>query len=87
MNRKLTFLLIAFVCALAATAQPFDGKLIVRGNHHTQRLPGVNERRMERLEKMRQENITIGDDDILPLVIQDLRVFGYFEDDVLVGIE
>ncbi|MBQ2292256.1 MAG: hypothetical protein II245_01125, partial [Bacteroidaceae bacterium] len=59
MNRKLTSLLIAFVCALAATAQPFDGKLIVRGNHHTQRLPGVNERRMERLEKMRQENIAL----------------------------
>ena len=59
MNRKLTTLLIAFVCALAATAQPLDGKLIVRGNHHTQRLPGVNERRMERLEKMRQENIAL----------------------------
>ncbi len=59
MNRKLTTLLIAFVCTLAATAQPFDGKLIVRGNHHTQRLPGVNERRMERLEKMRQENIAL----------------------------
>jgi len=56
MYKKLTTLLSALLCCLLAGAQPLANRIHYRGNHHTHRLPGVNERRLERLEKMRQAN-------------------------------
>ena len=59
MKKKLiTFLVISLGC-LFAGAQPLVTRTPYRGNHHTQRLPGVNEHRLARLEKMREANIAL----------------------------
>ena len=59
MNKKLTAFLVTFLCSLFISAQPLVRPIPPHGNHHTQRLPGVNERRLARLEKMRQANIAL----------------------------
>ena len=45
------------MCSLLAGAQPLRGTVPQRRTHHTHRLPGVGERRMARLEKMRLANV------------------------------
>lgn len=57
MNKYLSTLLIAFMCSLIAVSQSLIRQTPPRGNHHTLRLPGVNERRLARLEKMRETNV------------------------------
>lgn len=57
MKQKLTTFLVTFLCCLFAGAQPLMRQARIHSNHHTHRLPGVNERRLARLEKMRQANI------------------------------
>ena len=59
MNKKLTTLFAAFLCCLFISAQPFARPARPHSNHHTHRLPGVNERRLARLEKMRQANVAL----------------------------
>lgn len=49
----------ALLCVLFANAQPLVREMPIRANHHTHRLPGVNERRLARLEKMREENLAL----------------------------
>ncbi len=56
MLRNLITLFVAFLCCLLVGAQPLIRTNPIRGNHHTHRLPGVNERRLARLEKMRDAN-------------------------------
>ena len=48
---------MAFLCCLFVGAQPLVRQVPLRRNHHTHRLPDVNERRLARLEKMREANI------------------------------
>lgn len=57
MLKKLTTFLITFLCCLFIGAQPLMRPIPSHRFHHTHRLPGVNERRMARLEKMREANI------------------------------
>ena len=57
MKRLLTTFIAALFCCFVAGAQPLLRKAPTRHVHHTQRLPGVNERRLARLEKMREANI------------------------------
>ena len=59
MGKKLTTVIIAFLCCLFVGAQPFARPAHPRAKHHTHRLPGVNERRLARLEKMRQANLAV----------------------------
>ena len=59
MNKKLTTFLVTFFCCLFIGAQPQVRPIPPHRNHHTHRLPGVNERRLARLEKMRQANIAL----------------------------
>ena len=59
MKRFFVAILMAFLCSLFAGAQPFARTTPYHGSHHTHRLPGVNERRLARLEKMRQANIAL----------------------------
>jgi len=59
MKKNLTTLFAALLCCLFAGAQPLVGTVRPHSNHHTHRLPGVNERRLARLEKMRQANIAL----------------------------
>ena len=47
------------LCGLCATAQPFADRNLPHPLHHTQRLPGVNEHRLARLEKMREQNLAL----------------------------
>ena len=58
MNMKKTLLciLMAGFC-LTSSAQPLDLPVTYHRSHHTQRLPGINEQRLARLEKMRQANV------------------------------
>lgn len=53
--------ILLFILALAGFADLFAraqaAPVRIRPNHHTHRLPGVNERRLERLEKTRRQNI------------------------------
>ena len=56
MYRNLITLFVAFLCCFLVGAQPLIRTNPIRGNHHTHRLPGVNERRLARLEKMRDAN-------------------------------
>lgn len=58
MKKYLSLLLFVLLGGLALNAQPYARPVPVRRNHHTQRLPGVNERRLQRLEKMRQRNLS-----------------------------
>lgn len=55
--KNLTTFLAALLCCLSVAAQPYAGSGLILGKHHTQRLPGVNERRLARLEKMREANL------------------------------
>ena len=57
--KKLTTLLVAFFCCLFVGAQPLVRTSRPYSNHHTHRLPGVNERRLARLEKMREANLAL----------------------------
>lgn len=57
MKGNLKILLFALLCCLTVNAQPLARRAPGAYRHHTQRLPGVNERRLARLEKMRQANI------------------------------
>ena len=52
-------MLVALLCSLSVSAQPLVKETPLRGNHHTHRLPGVNERRLARLEKMREANLAL----------------------------
>ena len=58
-KKNLITLLIALVCSISICAQPLIGEIPQRRLHHSQRLPGVNERRLARLAKMREENIAL----------------------------
>ena len=58
MKKYLIAILAALLCSLAVVAQPYAGGLRHR-SHHTHRLPGVNERRLARLEKMRNANLQL----------------------------
>ena len=57
--KNLTTFLAALMCCLSVAAQPYAGSGLILGKHHTQRLPGVNERRLARLEKMREANLAL----------------------------
>lgn len=57
MNKQLTTFLVTFLCCLFIEAHPQARLVSPRRVHHTHRLPGVNERRLARLEKMREANI------------------------------
>lgn len=54
--KNLISILLISLFAMVANAQPLVKETPFRGNHHSQRLPGVNERRLARLEKMREAN-------------------------------
>lgn len=55
--KRLTTIVIVLLCCLFSGAQPLVRPVPPRNVHHTHRLPGVNERRLARLEKMRNANI------------------------------
>lgn len=57
MSKKLTTFIIVFLCYVFVGAQPMVRPFPPRRVHHTHRLPGVNEHRLARLEKMREANI------------------------------
>ena len=57
MKRNLIASLAALMCCLSIVAQPLAGGYVRHRSHHTHRLPGVNERRLARLEKMREANV------------------------------
>ncbi len=59
MKRSLAFFLTALFYSLLAEAQPLVTQTPYHGNHHTHRLPDVNERRLARLEKMREANLAL----------------------------
>ena len=59
MKKNLITLLVALLCGLVAEAQPLLRETPHRRRHHTHRLPGVNENRLARLEKMREANIAL----------------------------
>jgi len=59
MKKFLLTLFVAILGSLAAGAQPLATTTPYHGNHHTHRLPGVNEHRLARLEKMREANIAL----------------------------
>ena len=57
MKKKLTTLLTMFLSCFFVGAQPVARNPRNRHVHHTVRLPGVNERRLAQLEKMREANL------------------------------
>ena len=57
--KNLAILIVTFLCGLTMAAQPLVRETPLHGNHHTQRLLGINERRLARLEKMREANIAL----------------------------
>lgn len=57
MIKYLVTLCTALLCCILVEAQPLVRQNPPHGRHHTQRLPGVNERRLARLEKMRNANV------------------------------
>ena len=59
MKKNLATALVALLCSLFIGAQPLVRNPRPRVNHHTHRLPGVNERRLARLEKMREANLAL----------------------------
>ena len=59
MTKKLTVLFFVLLGCLFADAQSLTRDYHHRRNHHTHRLPGVNERRLARLEAMREENVAL----------------------------
>ena len=59
MKKYLIPFLAALMSCQIAGAQLLPESAHIRRNHHTHRLPGVNEHRLERLEKMRQANIAL----------------------------
>ncbi len=58
MKKSLIAILAVLLCSLSVAAQPYVGGLRHRP-HHTNRLPGINERRLARLEKMRNANLQL----------------------------
>ena len=58
-KKNIITLLAVLLCSLSVNAQPLMKETPLRGNHHTHRLPGVNERRLARLEKMREANLAL----------------------------
>ena len=58
MKKSLIAILSVLLCSLSVAAQPYVGGLRHRP-HHTNRLPGINERRLARLEKMRNANLQL----------------------------
>ena len=58
MKKNIAVSLIIFLYCVFLGAQPLTRPLPPRHVHHTHRLPGVNEHRLARLEKMREANIT-----------------------------
>lgn len=59
MKKNLISLFVALLGCLFVWAQPFERQIPPRRSHHTHRLPGVNERRLARLEKMREANFAV----------------------------
>ncbi len=59
MTKTITTTLIFLLCCMLVGAQPLVRQTPPRRSHHTHRLPGVNERRLARLEKMREANIAL----------------------------
>ena len=57
MKKNLIVFFVATLCCLFIGAQPLVRSIPPRRIHHTCRLPGVNEHRLARLEKMREANI------------------------------
>lgn len=57
MKKNLILFFVAFLYCLLSGAQPLVRQAPPRRNHHTHRLPGVNERRLARLDKMREANV------------------------------
>ena len=58
-RKNLIALLVVLFCSMSVNSQPYMRETPLRGSHHTQRLPGVNERRLARLAKMREANIAL----------------------------
>ena len=58
MKKNLIVIFAALFCCLSVAAQPYRG-VLRRRPHHTNRLPGVNEHRLARLEKMRNANLQL----------------------------
>ena len=58
-KKNLIILLILLLFGVSIGAQPLVRETPLRGKHHTHRLPGVNERRLARLEKMRETNVAL----------------------------
>ena len=58
MKKNLIVIFAALFCCLSVAAQPYRG-VLRRRPHHTHRLPGVNEHRLARLEKMRNANLQL----------------------------
>ncbi len=59
MKRYLTTLFLTLLCCLPVAAHPLAKKAPGLHRHHTLRLPDVNQRRLARLEKMREQNIAL----------------------------
>lgn len=59
MKKSLVSLFTVLLSCLSLGAQPLATTLPYHGRHHTQRLPGVGEHRLERLQKMREANIAL----------------------------
>ena len=57
MNKYLSALVVVLIYCLSLEAQPIARQTPYRRSHHTHRLPGVNEQRLARLEKMREANL------------------------------
>ena len=55
--KTLQILLVALLCSLTLCAQPLRRPVRQHPDHHTYRLPDINEHRLKRLEKMRQQNL------------------------------
>lgn len=58
MRKNLLTIIATLLCCITASALP-TRQGYARRPHHTHRLPGVNERRLARLEKMREANIAL----------------------------
>lgn len=57
MHRHILLFIAAFASIAGIFASVRTAPVRIRPNHHTHRLPGVNERRLERLEKTRRQNV------------------------------
>lgn len=57
MHRHILLFILALAGFASLSARLQTAPVRIRPNHHTHRLPGVNEHRLERLEKMRRQNV------------------------------